>query len=63
MSEKKETLVVASKVKKHLADKHGLRCSAEVMDKLTDAVEAVLAGAAEKAKAAKRKTVKAVDLD
>lgn len=61
--EKKEVLVVSSKVKKHVSTKHDMRCSAEVMDALSAKVEALLAEAATKASAAKRKTIKASDLD
>jgi histone H3/H4 len=61
--EKKVSLVVNSKVKKLVADKHGLRCSAEVMDTLTKKVEEILESAATKAKDSKRKTIKSVDLD
>lgn len=60
---KSEVLVVSSKVKKHVASKHDMRCSAEVMDALTAKVEALLAEAAQKASAAKRKTIKASDLE
>lgn len=61
--EKKEVLVVSSKVKKHVTEKHGLRVSADVLDALTTKVETLLAEASKKAVQAKRKTVKASDLD
>lgn len=52
-----ETLVVASKVKKHIKDKAGMNTSANVMDALTQVVERECARAIENARSDGRKTV------
>jgi len=61
MDETKEVLVVASKVKAYLKSKD-LRCSADVMDALSDKVKELLDAASEGAIAGKRVTVKARDI-
>ena len=56
-----DSLVVASKIKKHLKDKHGMRSSEDTLDALTTLVTAACAKAAAKAQADKRKTVQGKD--
>ena len=55
--EKKEILVVSSKIKKYVKEISGLSTSASVMEILSAKVEELCKGAIEKAKEAKRKTV------
>ena len=57
MSEKKEVLIVASKVKTYIKEKSGLMMSAAVAEKLTDKVKELCDNAIECAKKDKRKTV------
>lgn len=52
-----ETLVVVSKVKKHIKDKFGMNTSASAIDALTAIVESACAKAAGNAEGDKRKTV------
>lgn len=52
-----ETLVVASKVKKHIKEKNGYSTSAQCMEQLTVRIEKICLKAIENAQAAKRKTV------
>ena len=52
-----EVLVVASKIKKRIKDKHGMNTSASVMDALTEIVEREINKAVENAASDKRKTV------
>ena len=61
MSEK-ETLVVASKVKAYIKSASGLKCSASVIDALSDKVRALCDAAIASARADKRKTVQDKDL-
>ena len=58
-----ETLVVASKVKKYLKDKHQLRVSEEVFDVLSTRIVVACDLAAGRAKATGRKTVLAKDIN
>lgn len=55
--EKKEVLVVASKVKKYIKDEHGLSTSAGAYDALTEKVREACDLAAEVAQNDGRKTV------
>lgn len=57
----KETLVIASKVKAFIKDTTELKCSAAVIDVLSDKVRALCEEAAKKAKADGRKTVQEKD--
>lgn len=52
-----EILVVASKLKKYIKDKHGLSSSANIMPVLSDAIRRIADEAAETAKQDGRKTV------
>ena len=61
MSEK-ETLVIASKVKAYIKSAGDMKCSATVIDALSDKVRQMCKEAIEKAKAAKRKTVQDKDI-
>lgn len=56
-----ETLVVASKVKAYIKEKGDLKCSAAVIDVLSDKVRAMCDAAIESARADKRKTVQDKD--
>ena len=58
-----ETLVVVSKVKKHIKDKSGMSTSANAMDALTKIVERECAKAIETAQGDGRKTVMDRDFD
>ncbi len=53
----KETLVIASKVKAYIKEVADLKCSATVIDVLSDKVRALCDAAIEKAKADSRKTL------
>lgn len=53
----KETLVIASKVKAYIKDASELKCSATVIDMLSDKVRALCDEAIKSAKADGRKTV------
>jgi histone H3/H4 len=57
MSEEKEILVVASKVKKYIKEKAGMNTSDKIMDFLSDIVRKECDQAIERAKADGRKTV------
>jgi histone H3/H4 len=57
-----EALVVASKVKAYIKEKGDLKCSAAVIDALSDKVRALCDAAIESAKADKRKTVQDKDI-
>ncbi len=52
-----EVLVVASKIKKRIKDKHGMNTSSSVMDALTQIVEREIDKAVENATKDKRKTI------
>lgn len=52
-----EILVVASKLKKHIKDKHGLNTSAEVLSRMSDIIRVAADRACERAKQDGRKTV------
>ena len=56
-----EALVIASKVKAYIKKSGDLKCSAAVIDVLSDKVRAMCDNAIEKAKADKRKTVQEKD--
>jgi len=56
-----EALVIASKVKAYIKKSGDLKCSAAVIDVLSDKVRAMCDSAIEKAKADKRKTVQEKD--
>ena len=60
MSEK-EVMVIASKIKAYIKSSGDLKCSATVMDVLSDKIRTMCNEAIEKAKAAKRKTVQDKD--
>jgi len=60
MSEK-ETLVIASKVKNYIKSTSELKCSAAVIEVLSDKVREMCDAAIDNAKAAKRKTVQDKD--
>ena len=62
MSNEKLVLVVASKLKKHVKEKHGLSCSKELSDALSLEVAKIVDGAVENAKRAKRKTLMVKDI-
>ncbi len=53
----KETLVIASKVKAYIKESSELKCSAAVIDVLSDKVRALVDGAVKNAQADGRKTV------
>lgn len=53
----KETLVVASKVKKHIKEKSGFSTSSQCMEQLTVRIEKICNKACQNAQNAKRKTV------
>ncbi len=53
----KETLVIASKVKAYIKEVADLKCSATVIDVLSEKVRALCDAAIEKAKADSRKTL------
>ena len=55
--EKREVLVVASKVKKYIKEEHGMNTSASALDALTESVKQSCDTAADTAQAAGRKTV------
>jgi histone H3/H4 len=57
-----DVLVVTSKVKKFIKEKGGCNTSAETIDQLSKAVEALCAKGIESAKADGRKTVMARDI-
>lgn len=57
----KETLVIASKVKAYIKASGGLKCSAAVVDALSDKVRLLCDEAIRKAGADKRKTVQEKD--
>ncbi|MFA6508605.1 MAG: hypothetical protein WCT14_21075 [Treponemataceae bacterium] len=61
MSEK-ETLVIASKVKAYIKEAGELKCSASVIDVLSDKVRALCDAAVKNAKADGRKTVQDKDV-
>lgn len=58
----KEALVVASKVKNYIKAKGDLKCSAKVIDALSDKIRDILDEAIEAAKKDKRKTVQERDV-
>ncbi|HHH36287.1 MAG TPA: hypothetical protein ENK48_05595 [Gammaproteobacteria bacterium] len=58
MSEEKEILVVASKVKNYIRSKAGMNTSASVMEALSERVRQLCDQAIENARNDKRKTVK-----
>jgi histone H3/H4 len=58
----KETLVIASKVKAYIKEAADLKCSATVIDALSDKVRAILDDAVKSAQADKRKTVQDKDV-
>lgn len=55
-------LVVQSKIKEYLSEQHDMRCAGDVAESLTADVVSVLDKAAARAAAAKRGTVKGVDI-
>jgi len=57
-----DVLVVTSKVKKYIKDKHGFNTSAETIAILSKAIEALCEKGADAAKADGRKTVMARDI-
>lgn len=57
-----ETLVVVSKVKKHIKEKEEMNCSSSFIDALSKVVEKACNEACQTAKSAKRKTVMDRDL-
>ncbi len=56
-----ETLVIASKVKAYIKKSGDLKCSAAVIDVLSERIRGLCNAAIEKAKADKRKTVQEKD--
>ena len=58
----KETLVITSKVKAYIKETADLKCSAEVIDRLSDKVRTMCDEAIKSAQAADRKTVQAKDI-
>jgi len=58
-----ELLVVGSKVKQYIQQEHELRCSAEVLESLSNMVREMLDKAAAACKEAKMGTVKARHLE
>lgn len=57
----KDILIVASKMKKYIKDKHGLNTSGNVMEILSDIVRVKCDAAAERAKQSGRKTLQEKD--
>ncbi|MFG1483443.1 hypothetical protein ACRXCV_07160 [Halobacteriovorax sp. GFR7] len=57
----KDILIVASKLKKYIKDKHNLNTSANVMEILSDIVRVKCDSAAERAKQDGRKTLQSKD--
>ncbi|HCM28709.1 MAG: hypothetical protein A2Z99_05620 [Treponema sp. GWB1_62_6] len=57
----KETLVIASKLKAYIKETADLKCSATVIDTLSDKVRALCDAAIKSAQADKRKTVQDKD--
>ena len=57
MDEKKEVLVVASKVKNYIRQKAGMNTSAAVMEVLTSRIQTMCDTAVQKAQSENRKTV------
>ncbi len=57
----KETLVIASKLKAYIKETADLKCSATVIDALSDKVRALCDAAIKNAQADKRKTVQDKD--
>jgi histone H3/H4 len=57
-----DTLVVTSKVKKYIKEKYGFNTSAETIEILSKAIEALCEKGSETAKADGRKTVMARDI-
>lgn len=57
-----ETLVIASKVKAYIKAHGGLKCSASVIEALSDKVRALCDAAVQSAQADKRKTVQDKDI-
>ncbi len=57
-----DILIVSSKVKKYIQEKAQFNTSKEFLDTLSQSVEATCNEAIEKARAGKRKTVKARDI-
>jgi histone H3/H4 len=57
-----DVLIVSSKVRKFISEKAEFNTSAEFLEALSKQVELVCLDAIEKAKAGKRKTVKARDI-
>lgn len=58
----KEALVVASKIKNYIKEKGDLKCSAKVIDVLSDRIRDILDKAIVDAKNDKRKTVQERDV-
>ncbi len=58
----KEALVVASKVKNYIKEQGDLKCSAKVIETLSDKIRDILDEAIEAAKKDKRKTVQERDV-
>lgn len=56
-----DNLVIASKVKKHLKEAHGMRSSEDTLDALSELIKTACAHAVQQAKADKRKTVQGKD--
>ena len=57
-----ESLVISSKVKKHIKEKYGMRSSDDVLLVLTEIIIAAIEQGAAKATAEKRKTIKGPDV-
>ncbi|MBN2617927.1 MAG: NFYB/HAP3 family transcription factor subunit [Spirochaetales bacterium] len=57
-----EALVVASKIKNYIKEKGDLKCSAKVIDALSDKIRDILDSAIESAVKDKRKTVQDKDI-
>jgi histone H3/H4 len=60
--EKKEVLVIASKIKNYIKTTSDMKCSAKVIDVLSDKVRELCDEAIANAKSDKRKTVQDKDL-
>ena len=58
----KETLVVSSKIKNYIKSNGDLKCSAKVIEVLSDRVREICDGAIANAQSDKRKTVKEKDI-
>ncbi|OQY39296.1 MAG: hypothetical protein B6229_04145 [Spirochaetaceae bacterium 4572_7] len=58
----KEALVVTSKIKNYIKEAGDLKCSAKVIDALSDKIRDILDQAIESAKNDKRKTVQDKDI-